>query len=197
MVEAQAHRHGDALEVHADQGAADVESGVRADLLEHNRVVKGAVGGGGKGAACLGLRHHADLLGVRHSGTLHANGAVEVLAALRREINSLFLQDLVNTAENRFGCLQAGIVSDHAAGYLTGRAADDQNIAFFQVRGGDKLLRCLLCLLKQFVLHVIISCGYYSRIAAKLQACRPNKNLLKKVFEKLHGCMQFFRFFRV
>ena len=61
----------------------------------------------------------------------------------------------------------------------------------------SKALRCLLCLLKQFVLHVIISCGYYSRIAAKLQACRPNKNLLKKVFEKLHGCMQFFRFFRV
>ena len=169
MIQAQAHGHGYALEVHTDQGAADVEPRVRSDFLEHDGLLKGAVGGGGKGAARLGLRHNAYLLRVRHGSALHADGAVEVLAALRREVDTLFVHRVVNAAEHSLGGFKAGIVADHASRYLAGGAADNENIARFELCGGDNFLRRLSGLVVYRSVHIIISCSYYSRLAAKLQ----------------------------
>ena len=56
-VQAQPHRHGHPAQVHPDQGAANVDTGVGADLLHGNGVFELLPAGGGPAAARMGPGH--------------------------------------------------------------------------------------------------------------------------------------------
>ncbi len=52
----QPHRHRHLFQVHPDQRAAYVQTGVSPDLLQRHRMPEALIGGGGEGAARLGLK---------------------------------------------------------------------------------------------------------------------------------------------
>ena len=66
----------------------DVQSRVGADLLERDGVTEALIGSGRKRAARLRLRQNVDDLRVRHRLVLHDERAVQMFAALGRDVNA-------------------------------------------------------------------------------------------------------------
>ena len=86
------HRHSYRPQMHADKCVADIYARVGLYPLYGYRVGKSFIGGGGKGAAGLGLGHGVYLrqtisLG---GGALDDERAVEMLTALGRQIDAVF-----------------------------------------------------------------------------------------------------------
>ena len=83
----QADGNGHLLQMHTDQRTADVKASVGTNLLQRHGMAEILIGGGGKGAASLGLRHHVDDLAIGDGFVLHDEGAVQVLTALSGDID--------------------------------------------------------------------------------------------------------------
>jgi hypothetical protein len=89
----QSDGNGYARKVHADERAANIKPCLRANLLNGYGSAEICPRGGGKGAACLGLRNNAHLFKSIGFCTLALNDecTVKVLAALCREVDALLL----------------------------------------------------------------------------------------------------------
>ena len=105
----QTDRDDHVAHMHTDDSAADIQTGVGADVLNSHRVVEVVPGGGGEGAAGLGLGADVDdliavLLG---AGLLDDEGAVQVLAALGGQVDAALLQYGVDRLEKAIDRLDA------------------------------------------------------------------------------------------
>ena len=102
------------LEVHADHGVADVETGVGLYKLDRDRVIHRLVDRRCERAACFRARADADNLITEFLGgrTLHDQGAVEVLAALRLQAEAALVQDRQDLVDNGFCRLRRRALTD-------------------------------------------------------------------------------------
>ena len=126
--------------MHANKRTANVDSGVGLDMLDGDGMLEGAVAGGGERAACLGLRYHVHDFGVGYSCALDDDGAVQVLAALRRDVDAERFENGLQTFENRLADFGHGMAPDVVAERGARAASDDHDIACGQVRFFDKFL---------------------------------------------------------
>ena len=103
MLDGEAQRHGDLLEVHAYERAADVETGGGADVLDGDGVLHALPHGGGEGAAGLWLGDDADRLVAEllRRLALDYQRAVEVFAALGGEVEPVLLYERVEDVYKR------------------------------------------------------------------------------------------------
>ena len=139
----QAQRHGDAAQVHADQGTADVKPGVRADLLEDDRLTEGAICRGGEGAARFRLRNDIDpVVRVLHGGALDDDRAVQMLTALRGKIDSFRIKDRGERQINDLSSLGRRKAPDRVPEHLARRTADDDDVSGHELcRGAEFFCR--------------------------------------------------------
>ena len=94
MIQTQTYRNGNIPQMHTDQGAADVHTGVGPDMLHSHRGLEIVPGSCGEGTSGLGLgvdvyRLIAVLAG---TGCLDDQRTVQMLAALGGQEDPLFLQ---------------------------------------------------------------------------------------------------------
>ena len=96
----------------------------------------------------MGLRNgRDDLIAVGLRGlALKDDSAVEMLAALGGQIDTLFLQWRQHARQHSGRGLHAGILADMPAHDLTAGAADHKNIPCFKVRSFEQFFRGLPCL---------------------------------------------------
>ena len=148
MIQRQAHRHGHPAQMHTDERAADVHTCSGADLLDKDRVLKGAPAACGPAAARVGLRNGRDDLIAVGLGSLALkdDSAVEMLTALSGQIDTLLLQRRLHTRQHGGRGLHAGVMADMPAHDLTAGAADHKNIPCFKVRSFEQFFRGLPCL---------------------------------------------------
>ena len=86
-------------------------------------------------------------------GLFHDQRAVQMLAALRREINPPRLQDRINAVKRSLCSLEAGPLADPLPNHLARRAADNENIAGLQICGLQQLLHGLPGLRSDLFIH--------------------------------------------
>ena len=121
--------------MHADQRAAYVQTGVGPDLLHRHRVAEGVIGGGGEGAARLGLGHHVDDVQLGYRLVLHDQRPVQVLAALGGDIHTHGAEHAVQPVENSLAHLRRGPAAHPAAHHLAGAAAHHHDLPLAQTGG--------------------------------------------------------------
>ena len=109
--------------MHADQRAADVQTGIGPDLLQRHGMPERLVRGGGEGAARLGLGHYVDNFGVGHGLVLHDDGAVQMLTALGGDIDAHGPEHAVQPLKDGGGDLRRGPAAHLFAHYLAGAAS--------------------------------------------------------------------------
>lgn len=117
------------LQMHADEGPSNVQARVRLDLLQRHRMPEPMVGGRGKGATRLRLRHHVADFSLPHCFGLHNDGPVQMLTALGRQINSPGNENLLHPFIDGLPQFRAGITPHFMTGHLTGGTAHHQNLA--------------------------------------------------------------------
>ena len=135
MVLLQADGNGHLLQMHADQRAADVKARVGLDLLQCHGMAEAVIGGGGKGAAGLGLGHHVDDLAIGDGLMLHDEGAVQMLAALGGDVDAHGSEHAVQALEDGIGHFGGGPTAHVVAHHLAGGAAHHHDLAL--VESGD------------------------------------------------------------
>ena len=146
----QTHRNGNFLQVHSDQRATDIQTGISLDFLQGNRMTEAVIGGGGKGAARLGLGLHVHDLRTRHGFVFHNQRTVQMLAALRGDINALRGEYAAQSIENGLSDLRRGPTAHALAHHLAGAAAHHNDLPRVKVRLIHQLLSCL----GRLVLHL-------------------------------------------
>ena len=120
---------GDFFQVHADERSTDVEPRVCLDMLDSDRMLEGAVAGCRKRTARLGLRNNVHDFGIGDCLALDDDGAVQVLATLRRDIDSLRLEYGLQPFENRLADFGYGMTTDVASERGARAASDDHDVA--------------------------------------------------------------------
>ena len=153
--------------MHPDQGTANVDTGVGADLLHSNGVFALLPAGGGPAAARMGPGHDTYFLPTVLFGgfPLNDNGPVQVLAALCRQPDAALSQHRRNACIHGLRCLQTAVFADVPAHDLAGRAAHHEHVALFQLCLFQQLFHCLpgfrLDLLFECVCHInyLVSIG--------------------------------------
>ena len=127
----QTQRHGHVLEVHADHGIADIETGVGLDELDCDRVIHRLIDRRRERAA--GFRPRADAYDLVSEplrvGALHNQGAVEVLAALRLQAEAARFQDRQDLIDHGFCRLGRRALADLLPHDLARGAADHDLLA--------------------------------------------------------------------
>lgn len=117
-------------QMHADECTADVNARARADVLHQHGVRHVRICGGGKGTARVGLRHGVYRFRPRRKRRpFHNDGAVQVLTALRGQIQSAFRKQGRGAFPHSLRGLHAGAAPNALAHDLAGRTADDKNIS--------------------------------------------------------------------
>ena len=96
----------------------------------------------------MGLRHgvHLFITILFGSFLLDDNGAIQVFAALGRQIDALRFEHRQNTRQHSRGGFHAAVLANMPANDLAGRAADHKNIPGAQVCSRQQFFRCLVCL---------------------------------------------------
>ena len=96
----------------------------------------------------MGLRHgvHLFITILFGSFLLDDNGAIQVFAALGRQIDALRFELRQNTRQHSRGGFHAAVLANMPANDLAGRAADHKNIPGAQVCSRQQFFRCLACL---------------------------------------------------
>ena len=96
----------------------------------------------------MGLRHgvHLFITILFGSFLLDDNGAIQVFAALGRQIDALRFEHRQNTCQHSRGGFHAAVLANMPANDLAGRAADHKNIPGAQVCSRQQFFRCLACL---------------------------------------------------
>jgi hypothetical protein len=123
--------------VHADEGVADIEPGVGADRLNHDRVVEPFNGDGRQWPTGVRHRDDGDLVKPESLGTLALDdqGSVEVLAALdRQERPGVIREGILETVHYPAGHGEVRSVADRLPEDLARAAADDEDLAGPQTR---------------------------------------------------------------
>ena len=115
--------------MHADQCIADVDPGVRAHFLDRYRVLEVLPAAGRPAATRMWPRaDRHDLISVpKRTCALHDHGTVQMLTALRREIDTLFLQHWRDTLIHRIRDLHTAALPDVPAEDLTRRTAHHEH----------------------------------------------------------------------
>ena len=100
--------------MHTDHGIADIEAGIGLYKLDRDRVIHRLVDRRRERAACFRARADADDLITKFLGgrTLHDQGTVEVLAALRRKVETALVQDRQDLVDNGFCRLRRRALTD-------------------------------------------------------------------------------------
>lgn len=114
----KADRNGNSFKVHADEGIADINSGIGLDFFQGDRMLKGLVGGGCKGTAGFGLGNDIDKFRIRNGRLFNDDGTVQMFTALGGKINAACLCRFINSgktalATSRFELLP--ILSPHTS----------------------------------------------------------------------------------
>ena len=166
MIHRQPDRYCHPFQVHANQGAANIQSRISANLLHCHRVLHGCINCRGKRAAGVNLRHCVDNLIALTAGNfpLYNQSSIQVLTALRRQRNSLFLQNRIDSLQHCLGDLQTAAFSNVDTGNFTGAASNHQQLSFFQTGCLNKLMDNMLRLLCQCFIHVSVpstKSGFY------------------------------------
>ena len=102
----KADRNGNLLQVHADEGIADINSGISFDLLQCDRMLKGMVSGGCKGTASFGLGNDINKFRIRNGSLFNDDGTVQMLTALGGKINTACLRRLIDSGKNSLGYIE-------------------------------------------------------------------------------------------
>ncbi len=108
----QAYRDGDFLKVHPDEGSSDVDTCVGLDMLDGDRGLEACVAGRCKGATSLGLRHDVDDVDVRDRFLLDDDGAVQVFAALGRDVDPVCAENVLESFVNCLADFGDGMAAD-------------------------------------------------------------------------------------
>ena len=134
--------------MHANQRTADINSGSGTHFLHQNRMFKRLPAVGCPAATRMGLRHgvHLFITILFGSFLLDDNGAIQVFAALGRQIDALRFEHRQNTRQHSRGGFHAAVLAHMPANDLAGRAADHKNIPGAQVCSRQQFFRCLACL---------------------------------------------------
>ena len=134
--------------MHANQRTADINSGSGTHFLHQNRMFKRLPAVGCPAAARMGLRHSVHLFITILFGSflLDDNGAIQVFAALGRQIDALRFEHRQNTRQHSRSGFHAAVLANMPANDLAGRAADHKNIPGAQVCSRQQFFRCLACL---------------------------------------------------
>ena len=135
MIQRKAHRHGHPAQMHSNQRAADVQPGVCLNFLHRHGGCKILPAGGGPAAACMRPRTHGyRFIAVFFGGLGFQNdGAVQMLAALCRQIELFLLYNGGNGAVDGGSSLHTAVFADMPAHDLTGRTPHHQDLAGLQV----------------------------------------------------------------
>ena len=122
--------------MHADQRIADVDPGVRTHFLDRYRVLEVLPAGRRPAAARMWPRaDRHDLISVpKRTCTLHDHGTVQMLTALRREIDALFLQHRRDALIHRIRDLHTADLPDVPAEDLTRRTAHHKHTVLAKLR---------------------------------------------------------------
>ena len=131
---------GDFFQVHADERSADIEPGICLDMLDGDRMLEGAVAGGCKGASGLGLRNHIHDFGIGDCLALDDDGAVQVLATLRRDVDVEWLEYGREPFKNRLADFGYGMATDIVTQRRARAATDNYNLARREVSLFHKFL---------------------------------------------------------
>ena len=124
-----------------------INSGSGTHFLHQNRMFKRLPAVGCPAAARMGLRHgvHLFITILFGSFLLDDNGAIQVFAALGRQIDALRFEYRQNTRQHSRGGFHAAVLANMPANDLAGRAADHKNIPGAQVCSRQQFFRCLAC----------------------------------------------------
>ena len=133
LVIGKADRNGNLFKVHADEGIADINSGIGLDFFQSDRMLKGLVRGGCKGTAGFGLGNDIDEFRTRNGSLFNDNGTVQMLTALGGKINAACLCRFINSGKNSLGYIEVRIAADLISAYLGRRAADYKNLTFMEL----------------------------------------------------------------
>lgn len=129
------YRHSDMLHVHADQCIADIDAGVSLDELDNYSIFEVIIGVSCHCAARgpgWNDRHFFQLL-LFSTFPLDNDCPVQMLAALKRQLDARFLLQSAKLAEDHFRHLICTRCADPLADDFTRAAANDQHLAFFQL----------------------------------------------------------------
>ena len=107
-------------------------------MFERYGSLEGRVAGRCKGAAGFRLRHDVHDFCVRDGFMFNDNRAVQVLAALGGNVDALCAENALEPFVDGFPDLGDGVAADLVAQGFAGAAADDYNIAFFEMRRFDE-----------------------------------------------------------
>lgn len=134
-------RNSNCLKVHSDESKTDVYTCVSRNAFNCRRGIELSPDLCRPGATRVGMWHNADLGKVilLKALVLDDQRAVEMLAALRGEVYSLFVKNGLYSREDSLGSFRRGILAYSSAGNLGGRAADDEDIALLKIRLGKKI----------------------------------------------------------
>ena len=158
-------RDSDLFEVHADKGPADIEAGIGLDMLDCNSVLKCTVAGCCKRATRLGLRHNVHDFCVWLRGMFDDDGAVQVFAALCRDVDAERLEHGREPFKNRLADFGHGMAPDVVTEGRTRAATDYDDFACSQVRFFNEFFSGVLCVVtnlfnKVLVVYFVCNAGY-------------------------------------
>ena len=125
--------------MHADERAADIQPGIGTNALHGDRIAEGVVSGRGERTARLRLRDDIHNVCAGNGLALDDDGAVQMLAALRGQIQAVGHEHAVQDGKDLLGDLRTGVRADAAAADLARGAANH-----------DDLTRMQLCFFNQF-----------------------------------------------
>jgi len=133
-------RNGHLFQVHSDKRTADIETGIGLDMFDGYGMLESLVAGCGKRASGLRLGDHIHDFCERNCRILDDDSAVQVFAALRRNINAKRLEYGRKSFENRLADLGHRMATDVITESRTCAAPNYDNLACSQVRFFNKFL---------------------------------------------------------
>ena len=116
--------------MHADHGLADVQSVASLDAFDEHRIGEMAISVAGHRAAGVNVWYSADFgkSETAHGLTLNNEAAVQMLAALKSEVQIVLLRKTAQHWEERIGDGWAASFADAFTANLAGAAADDKDV---------------------------------------------------------------------
>ncbi len=133
--------------MHADHGETDIEAAVGFDFFHCHGVLEMVERISGKGSAGVepGDYGHFLVAEVLRRFSFYDEGAVQMFTALEGEAQFFFLRRFQQRFHYRRAHFVGAVFPDVAAADFAGRAPDDDEAAFAELRHFTKLIKSLLC----------------------------------------------------
>ena len=113
--------------------SADIQPGIGTNALHGDRIAEGVVSGRGERAARLRLRDDIHNVCAGDGLALDDDGAVQMLAALRGQIQAVGREHAVQDGKDLLGDLRTGVRADAAAADLARGAANHDDLTGMQL----------------------------------------------------------------